>query len=118
MNTERQRTEDRGTAGGTGDSPVVAGNLPGTPDSQPSTPQPSTARHSEHLTAAVKNWFPDRGYGFLFNPEGGPDIFLHARNLVRPRGQPAPVLFIGDTVQFQLVENDKGLNAVEAIKLP
>lgn len=61
-------------------------------------------------TGTVK-WFNDeKGYGFLQQDNGGPDVFVHFRNVVKT----APgrvVLFEGQKVTFDIGEGQKGPQA-------
>ena len=63
---------------------------------------------SERSSGIVK-WFNNaRGYGFIACNEHKEDIFVHYRNIV---GSGFRSLSEGQTVQFDLSEGEKGLQA-------
>jgi cold shock protein len=54
-------------------------------------------------------WFNNaRGYGFITRGEESEDIFVHYRNI---RGDGYRSLSEGQTVEFDLLEGEKGLQA-------
>ncbi len=58
-------------------------------------------------TGTVK-WFNDRkGFGFII-PEQGDDVFVHYRSI---RGEGHRSLLEGQSVEFDVVESTKGLQA-------
>ena len=61
------------------------------------------------MTGTVKNWFPDRGFGFIETREYRRDVFVHFKSLA-DRGQRE--LFVGEPVEFELQETPKGPAAV------
>lgn len=61
------------------------------------------------ITSKVK-WFDGKkGYGFIHNPEGGEDIFVHFSAIVSD--QSFKVLNQDADVEFELDETQKGLQA-------
>ena len=52
----------------------------------------------------------DRGYGFIAPESGDDDLFFHANNLL---GVEFDRLQVGDEVEFEVTESDKGPNAVD-----
>jgi CspA family cold shock protein len=64
-------------------------------------------------TGTVK-WFNDRkGFGFII-PENGDDVFVHYRAI---RGEGHRSLLEGQSVEFQVVESPKGLQAEDVAVL-
>ena len=62
-------------------------------------------------TGTVK-WFNDKkGFGFI-SVEGGEDIFVHHTSI---EGEGFRTLGEGDTVEFEIVQGDKG-NKAEKVK--
>ena len=59
------------------------------------------------MVSTVKWFNSTKGFGFLVNPHGGADIFVHASAL-RTEGV---ALCDGDHVHFDLIEGHKGLQA-------
>ena len=56
-------------------------------------------------------WFDaERGFGFLAPEDGSPDVFVHASEIVGDGG--AKVLREGQTVVFEVGENDRGPQAL------
>jgi CspA family cold shock protein len=54
-------------------------------------------------------WFnPKKGYGFIESEDGQGDIFVHYSNI---EGSGFRTLAEGDTVDFSIVEGEKGLRA-------
>jgi CspA family cold shock protein len=69
---------------------------------------------SEREIGTVK-WFNNvRGYGFITRGEGGEDIFVHYRNI---RAEGYRSLAEGQSVEFQLQQGDKGLQAEDVVLL-
>jgi len=59
-------------------------------------------------TGTVK-WFDSKkGFGFIKGPQEGQDIFVHYTNI---EGEGFRSLKNGETVDYELVESDKGLQA-------
>jgi CspA family cold shock protein len=66
------------------------------------------------LTGKVK-WFNNaKGYGFIEEPGGGRDIFVHYSSI---GGDGYKTLRQGDTVTFVLAEGPKGPAALEVAKV-
>lgn len=58
-------------------------------------------------------WFNNaRGYGFITRGEGSDDVFVHYRNI---RGEGYRSLNEGQSVEFELLEGDKGLQAEDVV---
>ena len=52
----------------------------------------------------IVNWKADRGFGFIRPRGGGPDVFLHIRQVRPPGYEPQ----IGDKVSYSVSQDDKG----------
>ncbi len=58
-------------------------------------------------------WFnKEKGYGFI-EREGGADVFVHFSAIVQ---EGFKTLQEGDTVEFEIVEGPKGLQAANVVK--
>jgi len=58
-------------------------------------------------------WFNNaRGYGFITRGDENEDIFVHFRNI---RGDGYKSLVEGQSVEFELLEGDKGLQAEDVV---
>lgn len=66
---------------------------------------------SEPITATVKWFNKDKGYGFISLPGGGLDVFVHAKQL-RLSGIER-VLNEGEKVSFNVRRGPKGVYATE-----
>lgn len=65
------------------------------------------------ITGTVK-WFNDaKGFGFIAR-EDGPDVFVHF-SAIQSNGFKS--LGEGDSVEFEIVQGQKGLQASEVVKL-
>ena len=65
---------------------------------------------AELLNGTVK-WFNDeKGYGFIQQNDGGPDVFVHFRQ-VNKTGQGRVTLAEGQAVTFEIGEGQKGPQA-------
>jgi CspA family cold shock protein len=61
------------------------------------------------LQGKVK-WFDSKkGFGFILNPEGGEDIFVHFSEIISDLSYKA--LIQDDEVEFELIKTKKGLQA-------
>ncbi len=59
-------------------------------------------------------WFNNKkGFGFI-ERENGEDVFVHYTSIV---GQGYKTLNEGDVVEFEVVKREKGLQAVNVVKL-
>ena len=66
------------------------------------------------LTGRVK-WFNDaKGYGFIEQPEGGEDVFVHFSAITM---EGFKTLAEGEEVAFELKQTDKGLQAANVSRL-
>jgi CspA family cold shock protein len=60
-------------------------------------------------------WFdPKKGYGFIIG-EAGQDVFVHYTSI---EGDGFRALKDGETVDYELTEGDKGLQAKNVVRLP
>lgn len=65
-------------------------------------------------TQGTVKWFSkEKGYGFI-QQEGGPDVFVHHTAI---QGGGFRVLQEGDRVEFEVVEDPKGLKAQDVVRL-
>jgi CspA family cold shock protein len=61
-------------------------------------------------------WFNDaKGYGFIEQPNGGEDVFVHF-SAVTMEG--FKTLAEGEEVEFEIRQGDKGLQAVNVVRVP
>ncbi len=59
-------------------------------------------------------WFNEsKGYGFI-SREDGPDVFVHFSDI---QGEGFKTLAEGELVEFEIVEDAKGLKAVNVVKV-
>ena len=66
------------------------------------------------LTGRVK-WFNDaKGYGFIEQPDGGEDVFVHFSAITM---EGFKTLTEGEEVEFELKQTDKGLQAASVSRL-
>ena len=66
------------------------------------------------LTGRVK-WFNDaKGYGFIEQPDGGEDVFVHFSAITM---EGFKTLTEGEEVGFELKQTDKGLQAANVSRL-
>ena len=61
-------------------------------------------------TGKIKNWIEDKGYGFIADDDGGPDVFLHISEV-----SPGDKAFLktGTEVNFEMRQTDRGFAAHE-----
>ncbi len=62
----------------------------------------------------VKRFDEKKGYGFIQQDTGGPDVFVHYSDVA---GDGFRTLAPGDEVEFELIEGDKGLKALNVRKV-
>jgi CspA family cold shock protein len=61
------------------------------------------------MTQGTIKWFDNKkGFGFIAQDEGGPDVFVHFSCI---EGDGFKTLAEGDRVQFEVLNSDKGLKA-------
>jgi CspA family cold shock protein len=61
------------------------------------------------MTSTVKQFNDQKGFGFISNPKGGSDIFVHHSN-IKMNGR--RTLRAGQTVTFETETTAKGLRAI------
>lgn len=60
-------------------------------------------------------WFNEsKGFGFITQDDGGPDVFAHYSEI---KGDGFKSLAEGDAVSFDVVKGDKGPKATNIVKL-
>ena len=60
-------------------------------------------------------WFDDKkGYGFITPEDGSDDVFVHFSGIA---GDGFKSLSEGDSVEFDVEQGDKGLNAKDVVKV-
>lgn len=61
-------------------------------------------------------WFNDaKGYGFIEQPNGGEDVFVHF-SAIQMDG--FKTLAEGEEVEFEIRQGDKGLQAANVVRVP
>lgn len=67
------------------------------------------------MAKGIVKWFNDnKGYGFITQDDGGPDIFVH-HTAISSEGYKS--LNEGDTVEYEVTEGPKGLQATNCVKM-
>jgi CspA family cold shock protein len=75
----------------------------------------SGAQELLHMTVGKIKWFDNKkGFGFIRTNDNPEDIFVHYTNI---QGTGFKTLEDGDTVQFELVQGNKGLHAENVVKV-
>lgn len=64
------------------------------------------------MRGTVKKWLEDRGFGFIRPADGGPDVFVHQRNLIG-----AAMLEQGELVEFEVAPSARVPGKNEAINV-
>ena len=60
-------------------------------------------------------WFNDqKGYGFIANEDGTGDVFVHFKAI---QGDGFKSLSEGDSVEFEIIDSEKGPKAANVIRL-
>ena len=66
------------------------------------------------MTKGLVKWFNDaKGYGFIEQPEGGEDVFVHFTSIEMDGFK---TLAEGQEVEFEVRQGDKGLQAANVIR--
>lgn len=66
-------------------------------------------------TVGKVKWFNDaKGFGFIENPSGGPDIFVHYTQIEMDGFKTLPE---GCDVEFEVRQGDKGLSATKVRRM-
>ncbi len=61
------------------------------------------------MARGTVKWFNDqKGYGFITQDNGGPDVFVHFRSIL---GDGFKTLTEGQTVEFEVTQGPKGAQA-------
>ena len=60
------------------------------------------------MTGTIKT-LTDRGFGFIAQEGGAKDLFFHSKEL---KGVMFDDLKVGDTLQFEIAEGEKGPSAI------
>lgn len=68
----------------------------------------------ERVSGQIKWFDPTRGFGFILDGDGGPDILLHA-NILRNFGQNS--VSDGARIEVMAVQTARGLQAVEVLQI-
>lgn len=67
------------------------------------------------MAKGIVKWFNDnKGYGFITQDDGGPDIFVH-HTAISSEGYKS--LNEGDNVEYEVTEGPKGLQATNCVKM-
>lgn len=66
---------------------------------------------SQRVTGKVKWFKDDKGFGFITRDDGQPDVFVHWTGISGPRGGARKSLEIGQRVEFDIVQSEKGPKA-------
>ena len=64
-------------------------------------------------TGHVKFWTEQRGFGFIAQDDGGPDLFVHFTAI---EGEGHKNLGEGDAVYFDVTDSPKGKCAINVVK--
>lgn len=65
-------------------------------------------------TGTVKWFNEEKGFGFIAQDNGGPDVFVHFRAIT---GQGFKTLNEGEKVTFDVVQGQKGLQAENVMRV-
>jgi CspA family cold shock protein len=99
------------------DSPSIQRNFEEHRFEKPTEPRPravSEDRDARGSRQGVVKWFnAQKGYGFIAADDGG-DVFLHHSAL---RGPEPHTISEGDRVSFTSVRGEKGLKAINVLKI-
>jgi CspA family cold shock protein len=67
------------------------------------------------IKTGVVKWFnADKGFGFISQDDGSPDIHVYFKNIISPVNQ---TLAQGDTVSFRVNRGPKGLTALNVERI-
>jgi CspA family cold shock protein len=67
------------------------------------------------MAKGTVKWFNEsKGFGFITQDDGGADVFAHYSEI---KGDGFRNLAEGDAVSFDVVQGDKGLKAINIVKL-
>ena len=70
---------------------------------------------TQMATGTVKWFNPTKGYGFIEQEGGGPDIFVHYSSIDQRHGR--KTLMEGEEVEYEIMESPKGPQATTVRKL-
>ncbi len=66
------------------------------------------------MESGTVKWFNEsKGFGFITQDDGGPDVFAHYSEI---QGDGFKSLIEGDKVSFDVIEGDKGPKATNIVK--
>ena len=67
------------------------------------------------MAKGTVKWFNEsKGFGFITQDDGGADVFAHYSEI---KGDGFKNLAEGDAVSFEVVQGDKGLKAINIVKV-
>ena len=67
------------------------------------------------MAQGTVKWFNDKkGFGFIAQDDGGPDVFIHHTGI---EGEGFKSLQEGDAVEYEITEGPKGLQAANCKKV-
>jgi CspA family cold shock protein len=87
---------------------VVAGQSPRSVGTAGASGTSSESEGDDVPTGTVKWFNADKGFGFITQPDGGADVFVH-HSAIQMNG--FRTLAEGQAVEFEIQESDKGLQA-------